>query len=67
MIVHNTPAAGETASIEDSMSDATRVDGDVMRVGGDVIKRVIDEIEHHPLTVIALVAGIGYFVGLSRR
>jgi ElaB/YqjD/DUF883 family membrane-anchored ribosome-binding protein len=37
------------------------------RIGGDAVKRVLDEVEHRPLAMLAIAAGIGYLFGLSRR
>jgi ElaB/YqjD/DUF883 family membrane-anchored ribosome-binding protein len=49
------------SSITDSVAD------EATRVGGDVFKRVIDEVEHRPLAMLAAAAGIGYILGLSQR
>ncbi len=36
-------------------------------VSGDVLKRVVDEVEHRPFVMLAVAAGIGYIIGMSRR
>ena len=37
------------------------------RVTGDAIERVVEEVESHPVAMLAAAAGIGYLIGLSRR
>jgi ElaB/YqjD/DUF883 family membrane-anchored ribosome-binding protein len=50
-------AAGVTASVADEAS----------RLGSDAFKRLSDEVEHRPLLMLAVAAGIGFLVGLANR
>ena len=36
-------------------------------LGDDALKKVIDEIERRPLTMLGIAAGIGFLFGMSRR
>ena len=49
------------SSITDTVAD------EATRVGGDVFKRVLDQVETRPLAMLAVAAGIGYILGLSQR
>jgi ElaB/YqjD/DUF883 family membrane-anchored ribosome-binding protein len=37
------------------------------RVGSDAVKRLVDEVEHRPLVMLGIAAGIGFLVGLANR
>lgn len=37
------------------------------RIGTDTIKRLADEVEHRPLVMLGIAAGIGFLVGLANR
>jgi ElaB/YqjD/DUF883 family membrane-anchored ribosome-binding protein len=50
-------AAGVTDSVADEAS----------RIGTDAIKKLTDEVEHRPLLMLAVAAGIGFLVGLANR
>jgi ElaB/YqjD/DUF883 family membrane-anchored ribosome-binding protein len=50
-------ASGATTSVADEAS----------RLGSDAYKKFSDEIEHRPLMMLAIAAGVGFLVGLSRR
>jgi ElaB/YqjD/DUF883 family membrane-anchored ribosome-binding protein len=50
-------AAGVTSSVTD---EATRL-------GTDAFKKLTDEIEHRPLVMLGVAAGIGFLVGMSHR
>jgi ElaB/YqjD/DUF883 family membrane-anchored ribosome-binding protein len=78
-----TEVSGASSDIQDFVSDALSgimkrvrtsassitdtVTDQATRVGGDVFKRVLDEVEHRPLAMLAVAAGIGYILGLSQR
>ena len=36
-------------------------------LGSDALKKVTDEMEHRPLTMLAIATGIGFLFGVSRR
>jgi ElaB/YqjD/DUF883 family membrane-anchored ribosome-binding protein len=37
------------------------------RVGSDAFKRLVDEVEHRPLVMLGIAAGIGFLAGLANR
>ena len=37
------------------------------RVGSDAFKKLIDEVEHRPLLMLGIAAGIGFLAGLANR
>jgi ElaB/YqjD/DUF883 family membrane-anchored ribosome-binding protein len=50
--------ARETATgVSQSVTD------EVARIGSDALKKVSDEIEHQPLLMVAIAAGIGFLLG----
>jgi ElaB/YqjD/DUF883 family membrane-anchored ribosome-binding protein len=52
----------------DSASDATSsVADEATRIGIDAFKKVTDEVEHRPLIMLAIAAGIGFLAGLANR
>ncbi len=54
--------------VRESASDVTTsVADEATRIGGDAFKKLTDEIEHHPLMMLAVAAGVGYLVGLASR
>lgn len=36
-------------------------------IGGDAIKKVVNEVETRPLTMLAIAAGIGFLFGMTKR
>lgn len=36
-------------------------------LGGDALKKVVDEVEARPLTMLAIAAGIGFLFGITKR
>ncbi|HEY2756922.1 MAG TPA: hypothetical protein VGJ01_14445 [Pseudolabrys sp.] len=50
-------AAGMTEKVADEAS----------RLGSDAFKKLTDEVEHRPLLMLAVAAGIGFLVGLANR
>jgi ElaB/YqjD/DUF883 family membrane-anchored ribosome-binding protein len=50
-------AAGMTETVADEAS----------RLSGDAFKKLSEEVEHRPLLMLAVAAGIGFLVGLANR
>jgi len=50
-------AAGVTQTVADEAS----------RVGTDAFKKLADEVEHRPLMMLGIAAGIGFLIGLANR
>lgn len=50
-------AAGVTQTVADEAS----------RVGSDAFKKLTDKVEHHPLIMLAVAAGVGYLAGMANR
>lgn len=50
-----------TAGITDTVTD------EAARVSGDALKKITDEVEHRPLMMLGIAAGIGFLVGLANR
>ena len=52
----------------ESASDTTSsVADEATRIGIDAFKKVTDEVEHRPLMMLAIAAGIGFLAGLANR
>jgi ElaB/YqjD/DUF883 family membrane-anchored ribosome-binding protein len=47
--------------------EATRVGQEAARLGNNALRRLSDEVEHRPLMILAVAAGIGFLAGLSQR
>ena len=47
--------------------EATRVGHEAARLGNNALRRLSDEVEHRPLMILAVAAGIGFLAGLSQR
>lgn len=76
-------ASGASADVSDFVSESLHnimnrvrdsaatmgksVADETSRVGGDAIKRLVDEVEHRPLLMLAVAAGIGFLAGLANR
>ncbi len=43
------------------------VASEISRIGSDTAKKVADEVEHRPLIMLALAAGIGFLIGFANR
>jgi ElaB/YqjD/DUF883 family membrane-anchored ribosome-binding protein len=43
------------------------VAAEASRLGSDAFKKLTDEVEHRPLLMLAVAAGIGFLVGLANR
>jgi ElaB/YqjD/DUF883 family membrane-anchored ribosome-binding protein len=48
-------------------SFAGNLTDEAARIGGDTVKRIVSEIEQRPLAMLAIAAGIGYLLGMTRR
>jgi ElaB/YqjD/DUF883 family membrane-anchored ribosome-binding protein len=50
-----------TQSISETVADKAT------HLSGDALKKVAAEVEHRPLTMLAIATGIGFLLGMSRR
>lgn len=50
-----------TQSISESVAEKAT------HISGDAFKKVVAEVEHRPLTMLAVAAGLGFLLGVSRR
>lgn len=48
-------------SVSDTVTDKAT------EIGGDAVKKIAHEVETHPLTMLAIAAGIGFLFGIARR
>lgn len=48
-------------SVSDSVADKAG------EIGGDAVKKIVNEVETRPLTMLAIAAGIGFLFGVARR
>ncbi|HEY6834700.1 MAG TPA: hypothetical protein VI251_19680 [Pseudolabrys sp.] len=78
-----TEASGATEEVGDFVSEALArikervresaagvtetVANEASRIGTDAFKKLTDEVEHRPLLMLAVAAGIGFLVGLANR
>jgi len=46
---------------------ADSVSSKATHLGSDVFKKVSDEVEQRPFTMLAIAAGVGFILGLARR
>lgn len=54
--------------VRDRASDVSgTVADEAARAGGDAFKKLTDGIEHRPLMLLAIAAGIGFLAGLANR
>ena len=49
------------SGITDSVTD------EATRLGGDALRKIADEVEHRPLMMLGIAAGIGFLAGLANR
>jgi ElaB/YqjD/DUF883 family membrane-anchored ribosome-binding protein len=47
--------------------EAARVQKEAVRLGNDALRRLSAEVEHRPLVVLAIAAGVGLLIGLAAR
>lgn len=50
-----------TQSISETVADKAS------NLSGDALKKVVAEVEHRPLTMLAIATGIGFLLGMSKR
>jgi ElaB/YqjD/DUF883 family membrane-anchored ribosome-binding protein len=54
--------------VRDSAAGVTeKVADEASRLSSDAFKKLTDEVEHRPLLMLAVAAGIGFLVGLANR
>ena len=52
----------------ESASDVTSsVADEAARIGSDAFKKLTDEVEHRPLMMLAIAAGVGFLAGIATR
>ena len=57
-----------TSRVRETASNAGQTLADeATRVGSDAFKKLTDEVEHRPLLMLAVAAGIGFLAGLANR
>jgi ElaB/YqjD/DUF883 family membrane-anchored ribosome-binding protein len=57
-----------TDRVRQSASDATAsVADEATRIGGDAFKKLTDEMDHRPLIMLAVAAGVGFLAGVATR
>ena len=57
-----------TNRVRETASDATQsIADEATRFGGDAFKKLTDQVEHHPLLMLAAAAGVGFLAGLANR
>jgi ElaB/YqjD/DUF883 family membrane-anchored ribosome-binding protein len=60
--------AGIMARVRESAGSVTdQVTDRASKIGTDAYKRISDEVEQHPMALLAVAAGIGFLLGMSRR
>ncbi len=47
--------------------EAARFGQEAARVGNDALRRISEEVEHRPLFMLAIAAGVGFLAGLAGR
>ncbi|MCF8478455.1 MAG: hypothetical protein K9G60_15615 [Pseudolabrys sp.] len=50
-----------TQSLSETVADKAT------HLGGDALKKVVNEVETRPVTMLAIAAGIGFLLGMSKR
>jgi ElaB/YqjD/DUF883 family membrane-anchored ribosome-binding protein len=45
--------------------EAAKLGGEAAKLGNEALRRLSDEVEHHPLVTIAVALGVGVLVGLA--
>ncbi len=54
--------------MRETAADASQtLTSEATRVGGNVVKKITDEVEHRPLFMLALAAGAGFLIGVASR
>jgi ElaB/YqjD/DUF883 family membrane-anchored ribosome-binding protein len=56
------------ARVRESAANMGESVGDeASRLGTDAVKKLVDEVEHRPLLMLGIAAGIGFLAGLANR
>jgi ElaB/YqjD/DUF883 family membrane-anchored ribosome-binding protein len=64
----NDALADALAGIMDRVRDGSHSVADkATHIGSDAFKKITDEVEERPLTMLAIATGVGFLFGLSRR
>ncbi|MEI7805855.1 MAG: hypothetical protein WCI56_11040 [Hyphomicrobiales bacterium] len=64
----NDALSGIMKRVRDGSSTvAESVADEATKMGGDALKRIVDEVEHRPMAMLAVAAGIGFLFGITRR
>lgn len=64
----NDTLAGIMSRVRDNaQSVSDNVADKASEIGGDAVKKIVNEVETHPLTMLAIAAGIGFLFGVARR
>lgn len=59
---------GIMSRVRDSAATMSKsVADETTKVGTDAIKKLVDEVEHRPLLMLGIAAGIGFLAGLANR
>jgi ElaB/YqjD/DUF883 family membrane-anchored ribosome-binding protein len=54
--------------VRDSAAEASNSAADeAVRFGTDALKKITDEVEHRPLIMLAVAAGVGFLAGMANR
>jgi ElaB/YqjD/DUF883 family membrane-anchored ribosome-binding protein len=54
--------------VRETASDATQsIADEATRVGTDAFKKLTDEVEHHPMLMLAAAAAVGFLAGWANR
>ena len=57
-----------TNRVRETASDATQsIADEATRFSNDAFKKLTDQVEHHPLLMLAAAAGVGFLAGLANR
>jgi ElaB/YqjD/DUF883 family membrane-anchored ribosome-binding protein len=48
-------------------AEASHLGHEAARLGNDALRRLSDEVEHRPLVMLAVAAGLGFLVGIAGR
>lgn len=60
--------AGIMERVRDSASGVSKsVADEATKIGADAFKKITDEVEHRPLLMLGIAAGIGFLAGLANR
>ena len=60
--------SGIMERVRDSASGVSKsVADEATKIGADAFKKITDEVEHRPLLMLGIAAGIGFLAGLANR